>query len=522
MKHSSQPLAAGKSPLIQPVGSPSLDVGKRSRVDAIQQPPSPVASGSGQHLISDGAQLEASMQRTVAAVTGRSAHPATAPQVPPPAMREGSGTSHVAVDASSSSSHEDPLEAELEETLAGLHRSLDQMGQHLAEARRAVGGSPAVVAPPSPTGEEDGEQALANLKAALERMRETLGVAPEPEDDAPEAPEAPEAPAARSYDVPKRVFKALSYGGAALGTVASFAGWVASKWAGTKIQQTSQTAGGLSKNVLGATGDYFDMKEKLVKADKTAADGGQTEQERQAARWKIQWSMGAKIGGQLVSAIGQATSMAGLLIPGAGPARAVGAGVNGLGMLIVAVGEFGQDNRAKAAAGFAGAACNFIGMGGYILSADAQSKAAKEITEALLDVGADSNAWTPIGGAVDDAAKSKAAGANRRQKLRNDPKPRGQAVNGVGAWLNFVASVLNRRSESVRAEGDLETAGALKIAAIAIGGFANTVSTYGNFETARGEAYPVTAPPPDVERGDAHGEGDDAIELRDRAPAAAT
>jgi hypothetical protein len=101
----------------------------------------------------------------------------------------------------------------------------------------------------------------------------------------------------------------------------------------------------------------------------------------------------------------------------------------------------------------------------------------------------------------------------------NDPKPRGQAITGVGAWLNFVASVLNRRSESRLAEGDMEAAGALKIAAIAIGGFANTASTYGNVETARGEAYPVTAPPPDLERGDAHGEDADAIELANRAPA---
>jgi len=62
----------------------------------------------------------------------------------------------------------------------------------------------------------------------------------------------------------------------------------------------------------------------------------------------------------------------------------------------------------------------------------------------------------------------------------------------------------------------------LRIAAIAIGGFANTVSTYGNVETARGEAYPVTAPPPDAERGDAHGEEAGAIALEHRAPAAAT
>jgi hypothetical protein len=431
----------------------------------------------------------------------------------------GAEASHVAVEASSSGTHVDPLEVELEEQLAGLHRSLEQMGQHLAEARAELGASQEVVArPPSSEGEQDGQQAFENLKATLERMRETLGLPPEPEAEPP-VDAAPAAPAARSYDVAKRVFKALSYGGAAIGTVASFAGWVASKWVGPRIQQTSQAAGGLTKNVLGATGDYFDMKEKLVKADKAAADGGQTEKERQAARWKVQWSMGAKIGGQLVSAIGQATSIAGLLIPGAGPARAVGAGVNGLGMLVVAVGEFGQDNRAKAAAGFAGAACNFIGMSGYIMGRAAQSKVAKDITEALLDVGADSNAWTPVGGAIDDAAKSKAAGANRRQKLMNDPKPRGQAITGVGAWLNFVASVLNRRSESRLAEGDMEAAGALKIAAIAIGGFANTASTYGNVETARGEAYPVTAPPPDLERGDAHGEDADAIELANRAPA---
>jgi len=104
--------------------------------------------------------------------------------------------------------------------------------------------------------------------------------------------------------------------------------------------------------------------------------------------------------------------------------------------------------------------------------------------------------------------------------MRNDPKPRGQALNGVGASVNFVASVLNRRSDRRLAEGDAEAAGGLKIAAIVFGALANAASMVGNADTAHGEAWPVTAPPADEERGEAPGEQPGAIAVQDRALAA--
>lgn len=524
------------------------------------------------------------MQQTVAMVVTRRSGGSSAAQRTP-AIDEGSG-SH-AVPPASIASSDDALEAELEQQLAGLKRALAQMGEHLDEALGDSGkGKQVARRAPSPEPElapgDDGSQALANLKASLDRMRQTLGL-PEEEAEpespveqehavvhgAPPAPEDPLAqgtapavgtdqtppnrppvptrrppavpnrppvptrrpppvpnqqhdaqhapaddatqptnrppatdppadtalatanPPARSHDLDKRVWKAASYGYAALGTGMSFVGWVASYWVGPKIQQTSQTAGGLAKNVAGSAGDYFDMKEKARKADNDATTNGLAPDARAAAVNTATKGMYYKIGGQLVSAIGQATTIAGLFAPGAGVTRPLGATANGLGMLLVAYGELGQGNRFKAAANFAGAVCNFIGAAGYGLSPKAQATVAKDIAEALIDVGADSNAWTPLGGAVDDSTKSKAPGDTRWQKMQGDPKPRGQAINGAGAWLNFVASVLSRRSESRLAEGDAEVAGALKIASIGIGGCAGLVSTWGNLRTAEGEGFPV-------------------------------
>jgi hypothetical protein len=285
-----------------------------------------------------------------------------------------------------------------------------------------------------------------------------------------------------SHDLNKRVFKALSYGGAAVGTAGSFAGWVASNWVGTKIQQTSQTAGGLAKNVVGAVGDYYDSQEKA-----THDPPGNTKGFQQ------------KIVGQLISALGQAISLVGVLAPGADAARPTGAAVNGIGMIFVGFGELDQGNKAKAYANFAGAACNFIGAaGGGIVSSKTEQKVAKIVAEALLDVGADANAWTPLGGAWDDAAKSKAPGDSRWEKMRGDPKPGGQAVTGIGAWLNFAANVMNRRAEAELAAGDASSASTLKIIALSLGGFASVASTFGNAATAHGEAFPVKAPPQDA------------------------
>jgi len=124
------------------------------------------------------------------------------------------------------------------------------------QVREPVTSHPLMEDPPA---EEDREPAVAPTRPPVATNQ--------PRDPQREPPLGPPAtatatPVARSYDVPKRVFKALSYGGAAIGTAASFAGWIASYWVGPKIQQTGQAAGGVAKILLGATGDYFDMKEK--------------------------------------------------------------------------------------------------------------------------------------------------------------------------------------------------------------------------------------------------------------------
>ena len=286
-RHSAPAALPGKSNLVDSVPPAPAGVGKQTRVE----------------LIADGAQLRSSMVTTVAAVAGRSSSAAKG------------DTGKAPAEAGSSSG-----DAELEQTLMALQQSMSRMQGHLDEWETRFG--PSEVAPeakgkavadraPTPESDPDGRAALASLTASLERMQallvelgppspaerpgspihDTDAVIP-PSPDAIELPTRP-APAHlrpptagtqdptpdldphpnqhpdivrqnADHDLNKRVFKALSYGGAAVGTAGSFAGWVASHWVGTKIQQTSQTAGGLAKNVVGALGDYHDSQEKAT------------------------------------------------------------------------------------------------------------------------------------------------------------------------------------------------------------------------------------------------------------------
>ena len=516
-RHSAPAALPGKSNLTDAPRPTSPGVGKQSRVE----------------LIADGTQLRASMASTVAQVAAQSS---SASGSTPGA----GGSARTPAETSSSGG-----DAALEQTLVALQQSLARMQVHLDEWEARFGTGEAEPTDkgkareesshrPSVEGNPDGRRELDSLAASVERMQALLAeLGPETAPPSPRRPPHrrrrcahppctnprrtatrpmlnrrpprphPPRPSTRpnptpdlapdrdrdtanenaSYDLKKRVFKALSYGGAAVGTAGSFAGWVASHWVGTKIQQTSQTAGGLAKNVVGAVGDYYDSREKATH-DPPGNTSGFTQ----------------KIAGQLISALGQAISLVGVVAPGADAARPTGAAVNGIGMIFVGFGELDQGNKAKAYANFAGAACNFIGAaGGGIISAKTEQHVAKIVAEALLDVGADSNAWTPLGGAWDDAAKSKAAGDNRWEKMKHDPKPGGQAINGLGAWLNFAANVMNRHADAEHAAGDTSSASTLKIIALALGGFASVASTYGNAATAHGEAFPVKAPPRDPE-----------------------
>jgi len=204
--------------------------------------------------------------------------------------------------------------------------------------------------------------------------------------------------------------KATSYLMGSLGTLTSAVGWILLRDV-PLMQPIGQALASALKNGFGSADEYY--KENMPKAI-----------------------------GQAISATGQLTGVAGVIsvdqtkntsLTGV---RAAASLLNGTGMMFTGVGERRKQEMWKAGSNFVGAALNLAGTVGYAV------EAARRTSTALLVLGGINtfnNTATPLGGAVDDARKSKVA-----QPWLRDPKVVGQQISDLGFALNAIASTLNK------------------------------------------------------------------------------
>lgn len=204
--------------------------------------------------------------------------------------------------------------------------------------------------------------------------------------------------------------KATSYLMGSLGTLTSAVGWILLRDV-PLMQPIGQALASALKNGFGSADEYY--KENMPKAI-----------------------------GQAISATGQLTGIAGVTsvdktkntsLTGV---RAAASLLNGTGMLFTGVGERRKQEMWKAGSNFVGAALNLAGTVGYAV------EAARRASTAFLVLGGINtfnNTATPLGGAVDDARKSKV-----EQPWLRDPKVVGQQISDLGFALNAIASTLNK------------------------------------------------------------------------------
>lgn len=373
--------------------------------------------------------------------------------------------------------------------------SLEELDAYLAEVQifeaqavqletahaRLVRVPPRAQTQPQPPGQTAPEPSTAVQPPERER---SPSPDPPPATTAEDAAMAPVPGSSFDYDWLKRAAKATSYGLALAGAGASFLGWSA-LYPISKVQQIGQASGSIGKNFAGAVGDYGDYRDKAGKGENT--DG-----------------LLLKSGGQVVAGVGQVLNLAGMVAANGLVLRATGSFVNALGMVAVGVGELQpageKKNVAKAATNFVAAVFAALGGIGFAIDQGTVGAVMDEVVRGLDAAASASSAFTPFGGAADDAKNSKAAGDTKRERLLNDPKPGGQAISAIGSVMNTAALILNKVASTA---GTPDEAMKMRIAARVLGAAGSMIAAVGNGFTAKGEWSPAKAPArePDSEQG---------------------
>lgn len=296
-------------------------------------------------------------------------------------------------------------------------------------------------------------------------MAPRVAAEPAATDDAPAAVAMPPAPRGATGSQASDYYKSASYLAAAFGTLVSAIGWILLRQY-PLIQPVGQALASGLKNSLGAMDDHH-------KANRP------------------------KAAGQTISAVGQTVALAGVVTaskhPGASSLtgiRATGAGLNAIGMVSTGFGEGHGGNSAKAISNFVAAALNLVGLVGYTVEA---TDSVKPAFLALESVNNFNNSTTPIGGAVDDARKSKVA-----QPWRKDPKVVGQEIADIGFALSGIAATLNKIYLTLDKEAGTHDSDHLANLIMALGAVGMFLATVGYGFSMMAEA-PKKKPVADVE-----------------------